>query len=1807
MSKTKATISPQSTDMPLNANGQAEPIAITGIGCRFPGAANDPESFWNLLCDGVDPITEIPQDRWNLQTFHDEDRSSPGRMYTKWGGFVDSIDQFDAEFFRISPREAACMDPQQRMLLETSWEALEDAGEPTDALAGSPTGVFIGLFTRDYQDIQFKVSNRRLIDAHTGTGVSMSIAANRISYVFDFVGPSIAVDTACSSSMVAIHMACQSLRNRECNLALAGGANAILSPEMTLSTSKASMLSPTGRCHSFDARADGYVRAEGAGVIVLKPLSAAIDCGDRIYAVIRGSAVNQDGRSKALTVPKASSQVAALKAALDQADVEAQQIRYVEAHGTGTPIGDPVETAAIGSVFGQGTGGECLIGSVKSNIGHMEAGAGVAGVIKVALALSKGQLPPTLHFETPNPDIAFGDLGLRVVDRLEPWPTDSDTPRKSCVNSFGFGGTNATAVLEQMISPDVEAIVDVELTTARLVPLSARGPEALEAVARNMLDYCDSTNDSFADICATLSLRRSHHDDRIAVVAQSNADLAEQIEAYLAGETRLTIRSGLVRETPLRLAFVFSGMGTQWWGMARELLENEPVFRDAFMACDQLLLPMTGWSVHQELQADQQSSRINETRIAQPAIFSVQVGLAALWKSWGIEPQAIVGHSVGEVAAAHVSGALSLAHAACVVYHRSRLQQQTAGGGRMLAVGLPEDAAQELLDGRTDKISIGAVNSQTSTTLAGDEQELESIATELNEKGVFCRLLEVEVPYHSPKMDRLQPELLESLKSIEPRPTCIDLYSSVTGKLIEGERLDASYWFGNLRQTVRFADTVKALADARISGFLEIGPHPVLSRSITECLSGLPGTSDSLVLCSLRRGESERATLLSTLGELYTSGYPIDWSRLVAGRAVRLPTYPWQRDRYWQESEDSLMDRIGEGANGSTIGRGETLHPLLGGPLGLAPSLHVWEVDLDDRLAYLEDHAVHSAVIYPGAAYIETGLAIAAHLNRTDRLENIEFHRALVVAGSVRLQTVLHGETYEIYSRVVDSEEPDSWRLHASGRFTSKGKPAEPTGLALAAIQSRSSGNVSQEDCYRWFGTLGLNYGRSFQGIEHLWFGGGEALARFRQGHGAESGYRLHPVLLDSCLQVLIGTLRDEEQTALYMPVRIDSLTMHEVPDAAATLWCHARLLQIDETELRGDIRLMDETGRVLLQIDGMSCRSLAQSREPAVVESGPSNWLLESRWIESSTPSESKKRSVHSGGKWLVLADRGGVGAQLAAQLEDSGRTVVVVSSGESLTPVLESPGARWEAAVHCWSLDTAEPDDQTWDAGLHLGCSSVVQLVQSLSTGSPVPRLLLVTRGAQPVSSDRVSVAQAPLWGLGQVVALEHPQLRCTLIDLDLDNSHPTTDAQAILEEVESIDKETRVARRKGRRLVARVRPFDRKSDKKTDKPLVSDGSYLITGGLGGLGLECARFLIEKGARHLVLASRSGAAGKEAAVGRLESTGARVMVVKANVSKPEDVSRLLDEIDANSAPLRGIFHVAGLLDDGILRDQTPERFSRVMDPKARGAWNLHGQTLQCPLDFFVCFSSVASLLGSLGQGNYAAANAFMDALAHHRHSLGLPAQSINWGPWARVGMASSPEILKHLSVVGLEAIDTDDALMIFDQLISTDVVQVGVAPIDWSRFFSQYPKGIPPFFENFADQAEQPGIALLEQLKAAPEGQRRSLLDDYLRDQLAGVLGIASGKKIRSRQRLLDLGLDSLMAVQLQQRLESDLSTRFPTTLIFEHPTVGALGDHLAREVLESPESVDAEKSQTDPERSLDDLDRDEIAGLLAKELNG
>ncbi|OBI09722.1 beta-ketoacyl synthase [Mycolicibacter heraklionensis] len=1642
-----AAAGPERTERPA----ADEPIAIVGIGCRFPGA-DGPDSFWRLLSGGVDATSDVPADRWDVEAFYSPDPSVPGTAVTRRGGFLGQVDQFDFQFFGISPRESAQMDPQQRLLLEVAWEALEDAGQVPDQLAGSRTGVFVGISTNDYGFL--RLGQPQLVDAYTGTGNALSIAANRLSYTFDFHGPSMSIDTACSSSLVAVDLACRSLRDGECSMALAAGVNVILSPALAINFSKARVMAPDGRCKTFDADADGYVRGEGAGVVVLKPLSRALEDNDPVYAVIRGSATNSDGRTNGLIAPSGRAQESVVVEAFRRAGLPAGAVQYIEAHGTGTAIGDAIEANALGTVLAEGRpeGSRCLVGSVKTNIGHLEAAAGIAGLIKVALSLQHRQIPASLNYTEPNPHIGFDRLPLEVVQTLTPWPAGSRAV--AGVSSFGFGGTNAHVVLTE--APQARSShPDDTAPRAELLALSARSPEALTALVGEYemalfsggLAGALMGGAALTDLCYTAGARRAHHDYRLSVVGDSPAAMFESLSAYRQGESRpgLSVGHCVPGRPGTGVTFVFSGQGSQWQGMARQLQADEPVFADALAACDDALFPHLGHSILKELAAQggpdgsEDRSKLSDIGILQPTIFAIQVALAALWRSWGIEPAAVVGHSLGEAAAAHVAGALSLDDAARVICARARMLRGVRGRGAMMVTETTLAEAQDLIAGHEREVAVAASNSYRSTVLAGERAVLEELMAKLQQRDRFCRWIDVDVASHSPQMEALAAGLRGSLVKLKPTVPTVPMYSTVTGELVGDTLLDADYWVANLCSPVRFSPALRRLLETGHDTFVELSPHPILLTGAREDAEHLHRSAT--LLPSMRRDEGGRATMLGSLGALYTLGHRVAWERIYpeGSRCVPAPTYPWQRVHSWLNAGSIAAPRRG----GAVVNGGGWRGPIRS---VTQPGTVLAEIDV--TTAALSAEQLAELALSAAEVAFGPGTRSVAELTLRAGLDQAR-----------TLQFALTGDAFDCYGSA-----GEDWSLLATGTLSAAASHA-PTVISVPADPR------------------GHSYQMRWQPA---------SLATDGEVRAAEPGSWL--ILSDG---PIADTLRDHLEAQSQSCVLVEP------------------------------VRGLAELGRV--------------SADSYRIDPGRPEHFAE-----------------------LLRAAFGG-----------------------------DRPPCR--GVVHLWNLLAAAPADTTEEslaAATDLGSLSVVHLIQALTlAGWPEsPRLWLVTRAAQPAGWDDqpgpLSIAQAPVWGLGRSIDHEYPELHPTGVDLSADGG--PEELRGLFSEIWSDNSETDVALRGHRRYVARLEPYPAPSQQADELTLHDDATYLVTGGLGAVGAKVAGWLVERGARHLVLMGRSApSAEAQSTLEGLRAAGAEVTIAQGDVTKSADVVAALAAIDASMPPLRGVVHAAGTVDDAILARLDADKLRSVMAPKVQGAWNLHTLTAGAKLDFFVLFSSAASVLGSPGAANYGAANAFLDALAWHRRAAGQPALSVNFGPWAGLGMFTNSELHRHFSHYGVEGLSAESYFAALEALLADGASEAMVLDIDWSRW---RPSAQSPLLRDLqvastGEQGGGSGSGLFEAVQAADAQERRRLLETYLRDLVAGKLGLApAGLDIQAP--LNSLGVDSLITLELRIQVERELGIVVPVARLLDGPSVVSLSGWLSEQLAAAPERIAAEEESAAPD---------------------
>jgi myxalamid-type polyketide synthase MxaB len=2073
----------------------AEPIAIIGMSCRLPGGAS-PSEFWEFLARGGDAVTETPPGRWKVEEFYDPNPDAVGKMYTNRGSYLQDFDHFDPTFFGISPREAQGMDPQQRLLLELHWEALENAGIAPRSLAQQQVGVFAGIGTTDYADLQV-LQGPATNDSFTGTGGSHAAAAGRISYFLGVRGPSLAVDTACSSSLVSVHLAVNSLRSGESDLALASGVCLNISPAVFVSLSKARMLSPDGNCKVFDAAANGYVRGEGAGVLVLKRLSAALGDGDRIEAVLRGSAMNHNGRSAGLTVPGGPAQQEVIRTALRNADVAPSEVSYLEAHGTGTAVGDPIEATALGAVFAERSD-PLLIGSVKTNLGHLEWAAGIAGLIKTILSIQHGVIPPTLHLRHPNPMIPWGRLPIRVVTEVTPWP---EGKRVAGVSSFGFGGTNAHVVVEE--APPIQITQQLPERPIHVLTLSARSESALRKLAEQLGGVVsEMPPDDLGSICYTANTGRARFEHRLAVTTRDTRELAMELGGFATQVGSPRVRTGRAPATPPAVCMMFTGQGSQFPGMGRELYRTESVFRKEIDRCGEILSSLQLRNLQELLFCE--GTAIDQTRYTQPALFALEYALANLWRSWGVEPEAVLGHSVGEYVAACVAGVFEPEDALKLLEARGRLMQALPQDGAMFAIQAAENRVLPHLRGMEDRISIAAVNSPAETVISGERTAAESLAARLSVEGAAARELTVSHAFHSPLMEPMLDEFSKVAASVTYRQPALRLISNVTGREASGEMLDPGYWVRHIRETVRFADCVRAASGMGCNMFLEAGPQPVLCGQGKRTLF----SADYAWLPSLHSKRGDWAQVVDSFSEMFVRGLDLDWEAFdrehhKAGqrRKIVLPTYPFERERYW-------LPGVASGASS----RG-SLRPLAESftqsPLVKEKILSVtFGTDIHP---YLSDHRVFGQVVIPGAAYLSL-LATAAELLGWPgcTLENVFFLSPLALPEreGQAVHAVLspgegNDEQYNVEMAALSAEDPciGTPRL-VSGRIARFEDP-EPSPANIDALRQRCRERADADSLYESVREAGIELGQSFRWIEELWLGKKEALAKLRlpETTGTLDGYRVHPALLDSGFQVASAILDKDRRGEALLPFSVARMRQTGAA-SGATWWCHA----VMTGHSTWDIRYYGASGEAFADIDGFEMREAPAS---VFLRRRVADWLYRVDWHAQPIQETAPRQGV-----WLLLDNHSAEGGALQQILEAQGnKCEVVPESGSSRFGELLK-AASPSGVVHMWAINgLLDRDPATRAQELATGFLKIVQATLAMATTTPI---WMISRGAQPVEPDEpVNPEQTVLWGMSRGLLVETPGLRIVCVDLDRDTkNNPEDSAKVVAAEMKVTAGESQTAWRRTTRYVARlVRcpeiasspiegpfqlqlreygtpdnlqlvPMKRKKplrhqveiaisatalnfrdvlislgmlrnhyegalglmratdiqlgfdcagvisavgegvedlavgdpvmssctgsaashattyrqgviripkgidmttasalptvfwtayhalvqlaqlkrgerilihaaaggvglaaiqlaqhigaeifatanpskwdylrsqgvrhifnsrtldfadgiarltdgeridvilnslagqvlertfsvlkqggrfveigrldegmpdeavrrpdaayfmfdvgtvitrdydasvrtgneirelfEQKLLRPLPitefgieeaseafrfmqqsrhigkivlrtgtslvrAEASYLITGGLTGIGLQVARMLAVEGARHIVLAGRREPSPEaRASIDSLRGRGVTVHVVQGDVANPDDVARML-ETCRMMAPIRGVFHAAGVLWEGLVRDQTASHFETAMAPKARGAWELHKQTKALPLDHFVCFSSMASMVGSPGQNNYCAANAFLDGLVALRRSQGLPALSVAWGPWAEIGMAAALEFGGGIDKISVqEGLDALQTLMRARRVPSGSV---GVMKLRWDLLADRFPNAeTQSWFSGVTDRTRRTksDASFLKTFQGAMEADRQKLLEEHILDTVRRTLGLGAGHSIARAEAWSSLGVDSLMMVEIINRLEASLRLKLPVEMMAREASTRSVSEFALARLKESALIDGAAESRT------------------------
>lgn len=1772
-----------------------EPIAIVSMACRFPRRATTPELFWQCLMEGTDEVSEIPEDRWDLDAFYDEDPEYPGKMYARQGVFLDHLDLMDPEFFGISPREATWVDPQQRLLMEVGWEALERAGWQPEKI-GEHTGIFVGWMHNDYQN---EASDSFLnLNPYIATGAAGSFLCGRLAYYLGLQGPSLAVDTACSSSLVALHLACQSLQRGDCERALVGGVNAIVSPTTNILTCKLKALSPSGHSRAFDAAADGYLRGEGCGVVTLRKLSDAQRDGDPILGVIRGSAVGHNGTSSGLTAPNPKAQEKVIRQALQRAGVSPTEIGYLEAHGTGTELGDPIEMQAAAAALAseRTSDNPLLVGSVKTNIGHLEAAAGMAGLIKVLLAIEHQKIPAQLNFDEPNPHIPWDKLAVQVVADHADWP-DRGERQFASVSAFGMSGTNAHVVIEAPQSASSRQTSTEKGGDAKLILLSAKNEDALQELAERLQDRLSSTpQPSLADVAYTTAVGRSHLDERAALVAGNRGEALEQLKALARGGQADALALGNGRRKP-KVAWQFTGQGSQYVGMAQGLYASHTVFRQAIDHCDQQLRQWRDRSLTEVM--FEAPDLIHHTSWTQPAIFAVQMGLAKLLESWGLQPDAVLGHSVGQYAAACVAGIMSWDDGLRLISERGRLIGELPPGGKMMAVFAKLADVEKQLN-EVDDASLAALNG-THIVVSGTEAAINALEARFSEQNLRTKKLTTSHAFHSALTDPALGPFRQVADEIEFQPGRLPLVCNVSGEALPADAvLDGDYWANHIRQPVRYAEGIEAVQELGCEVVLELGPQSVLTRMAA---ANWQKPANTLISC-LERESDDGRSLLKAIGQLYAHGATPNFDAFYAdtpAKRIVLPTYPFQRRRFWGPDKPRAFHA-----------EYHTAHPLLGSKVELAGVANETRYESfvePDSPSWLPDHQVMNQVVMPGAAYAEMALAAAG----TEAVAELVFEQPLRPTSRTALQTIVRqseegGRTLEIYSSPAGEA---NWTRNFTGKIVATDNQA-PQPLDRAELEARCTESAEPDEFYRKMQELGLHYGPQFQAINSIRYSESEVLTHLRTS-GDIRGYTLPPTLLDGALHSLaVGLLRDGDEN-LYLPIGIGRIVAHQTIESEA--WCHAEWKQSEGKLRTADITLFAESGQILAKIENLQVQQISRSALRQMSGAGAERLLYELTWQPLRLPAATTKKT-----NWLLIdADEASrsLSQQVEAQLGEQNHRVarISVQAGEPLQKTSEASYSldaedrtQWQQLFAQLSAEQSfVPDGIAWfvgqestngsagelDDATKATCTGLLNLVGTLHDAE-TRRLecglqLITTDAIATDDNPTIDARQTQYWGLGRVLGAEQPDLRCRLVDINAEQ--PSAESLTDILLTETHDNQFII--REQQFSVPRLKQARMPRKPGAGLSINPEASYLITGGLGMLGRQAAKWLAENGAKQVVLVSRRepDERAREFLDG-VEALGCEVVVHAASLSSQADVANLFARFDNDLKPLAGVIHAAGVLDDGLIGDQTWQRFEKVLAPKVIGASLLDEFTRSLPLDFFILYSSAASVLGSPGQSNYATANGYLDGLAWQRRAAGLPALSINWGPWTE-GMADDERILKRLALQGITPLSVSEAHSAMEKMLAADLTQTTVIDADWQRMRMGLGGESPAVLAELAatKQKSQAGDSeLVAKLKRLRGAAQQELLVKTLQGTLQGILSTSDLPE--TDRPLIEMGLDSLMAVEFGTELQLLLGDQFgiSPTMLFDHPTIDAIAAHVLE--LLSDEGESAAESTSAPAQIADEV---------------
>lgn len=1806
-------------------------IAIVGMSCRFPAGGNSPDEFWNVLKQGKDGIVDIPEDRWDLEKYYSPDKTEPGKMYTQKGGFLDHpINEFDPQFFNMSPKEASAVDPQQRLLLELTWEAFENANINISELYGENVGVYIGISTEEYSLGHYKSGDLTKVDAYSLTGTAFSTACGRISYTYGFTGPCFCVDTACSSSLTALNQACKAIQGNEAKMAVVGGVNLILSPVVHVGFSKLQAISPDGYSKSFDADASGYARAEGGGMIVLKTLEAAQRDGDEILGVIRGTAINQDGRSNGLTAPSGLAQEAVIRKALKDANMNPLDIDYVEMHGTGTKLGDPIEVNAVGKVYAQGRSKDraLKIGSVKSNIGHLEPAAGMASIIKVLLSLKHDMIPSNLHFNTPNPYIPWEEYAIQVVDKNTEFKRDRK-PRCVGVNGFGFGGSNAHVIIQE--APKKQSSVRHQVNEGYYnLKVSAKSSKSLINNMSNFRDYIrENTDTKLEDIIYTNNSSRTDFSWRTVVSASNREELVQRLTNYIDQKDSVGVCTNLETigdfNDKRQVVFLFTGQGSQYVGMGKSLYETNPVFKQAVDECNELFKPYILMSLTDLIYTDKYSEdMVNKTVYAQPLIFTIEYAMCKVLSKIGIKPDKVIGHSIGEYAAAVAGGVMTLEDAVKLVAVRGRLMDSAPGEGAMLAVFCDEDTLASLMKGYEERVCVAVYNAKNNQVLSGEKQAIDEIERIAKEREIKVSRLHVSHAFHSSLMTPILQAFREISSQVEYAPAQVEFISTALGRKVgKNEILDAEYWTNHIAQPVRFYESLSQIEDKDNCVFVEVGAHKTLMA-----LCKLTFGDECHAVYTMERKKDANVRFNESIAELYCLGVKVDWTQFKTGEdaeysKVSLPNYAYDKATYWVKPIASYKnDLAGIALKQSQSFIGEKIESYY-----LNNGL-IYQNNFTSQYPYfMQEHVIFNTSISPAAAHMSMMISANrdTYNNECCTLENIEFHAPLaIVAGEERTVQVYLNDVdadqveFELMSKNVNSSE---WIKHCQGKLERNVEQNHaPMKIGIEELKNRYSADTSGFDVYKIMEDCGFELGEGFKGIKKIWRDGDRGVCLIEPVTDIPdiNTYDIYPGIIDSAFQILVTTGKviraidngeKVDSFKTFVPISIAKFKYYYKP--AKQYWCHIVADNSQQGGSVGDIQVYNENGELVLEVEKLMAK--LTDRDSLLKQLNSSDRMLyTTKWKEQRRGSD----YIDNNKCYVILAEHEDLYSKVAEGFAKFGAETINISVKEDIAESLkklvqELPDKQLDVVyVAADDGDRAEDmDAQSLLQRQERDCTAILTLVQTISAmkDSKNISLSVITQDAVQGNGKISTLSTAALWGFAQVIKLENA--KCWNGIIDINKSVLDEEVEEVLYELNN-KEEKQVCLRNGRkRYVPRL---VKETSKESNRPVTvnEEGTYLITGGTGGIGLLYAGYLVEKGAKNIVLLSRRTPEGKVAEqISEWKEMGVEIKNFALDISDTTAFEGMLKEISITMPPVKGIVHTAGVINDKMIKDLSWEDFEKVFRSKVMGAFNIHRAFQEDTLDFFIMMSSITAVVGNMGQANYAAANYFMNQLAAYRNERGLAATTICWGPWSEIGMASHDE--KNLSVLekrGIYTITPKVGKQVIDKLFSRNTGCILAADVNWNTFSNEMQsKEMQVFLQSVIinkqrgegnSASKQEKIEnILEELKGMSTAKRYTYTLEKLKAMVAKIMGYASPDLVGLEQALADQGADSLMMFSIRNQVNKMFDLELDMSVLFNYGSLKKLTNYLLTEALVLDKQEEVETDQTNDVDSL----LEEINSLL------